>query len=342
MADQDDVDERFRRLMAEFEAPPSEPLPKPSRASMREVKREAKRRKKAASQPPPPVLPHRAYLAEPLTKPRRPRGERVRTVLIGAAVLALLGGLVYVQYVRSPSTDAGGAPAAASSPDLPTPGVDQADAPLGTPPEVEDQPGRYAFVSTQTGSSAPVAYDPCRPIRYVVRTAHAPRGASRLIGDAITRMSSATGLTFVAAGSTDEIPSEERAPYQPSVYGDRWAPVLLAWATEEEYPTLSVSGGVLGAAGSQPYGVAGGPEIFVTGQAAFSAEWFAQQMRTSSGYAEAEAVVLHELGHVLGLAHVPDKSQIMFEMERPQVTKLGVGDLAGLARLGGGACEPRA
>jgi hypothetical protein len=339
MAEQDDVDERFRRLMAEFDPTPAEPLPRPSRASMREVRREAKRRKKAAALPRRPVEPHRAYLAEPRTRPPRQHSERTRTIVIGIAVLAIMSGIVYYQWFRNPTLPAAAGPATSSDSSRPTPGVDEADAPLGTPPVVEDQPGRYAFISTQAGSSAAVGYDPCRPIRYVVRTAHAPREASRLIADAMASLSSATGLRFVAAGRTDEVPTQERAPFQPSTYGDRWAPVLIGWATAQENPTLA--DGVIGVAGSHPDSVPGGPKIFVTGDAAFSAEWFQQQLRTSKGYAEAEAVVLHELGHVLGLGHVPDKSQVMFEMERPQVTKLGVGDLAGLARLGGGACEPR-
>jgi hypothetical protein len=339
MAEQDDVEEQFRSLMAEFDPAPPEPLPRPSRSSLREVKREAKRRKKAAAMPPRPVEPHRAYLAEPRTAPRRPHSERTRAIAIGVTVLAIMAGIIWFQWFRSPSLTPAADPAGSSSTSRPTPGVDEAEAPLGTPPHIEDQPGRYAFVDTQAGSSAAVAYDPCRPVRYVVRTAHSPRQASRLIADAMATLSSATGLRFVAAGRTDEIPTGDRAPFQPSRYGDRWAPVLIGWATAQENPTLA--DGVIGVAGSTPDGVPGGPTIFVTGDAAFSAEWFQQQLRTAKGYTEAEAVVLHELGHVLGLGHVPDRSQIMFEMERPQVTKYGVGDLAGLARLGGGACEPR-
>jgi predicted Zn-dependent protease len=115
--------------------------------------------------------------------------------------------------------------------------------------------------------------------------------------------------------------------------------VLIGWDTQKENSRLN--GTVIGFGGSSSAGVTGGPLVYVSGNVALSAEWYASVLRTPKGYAQGEAVLLHELGHLLGLGHVPDKSQIMFEMERPQVTKLGVGDLAGLAKLGGGACEPR-
>jgi hypothetical protein len=107
MAEQDDVDEQFRRLTAGLDTPAVEPLPKPSRASMREVKREAKRRKKAASQPPRPVEPHRAYLAEPLGgrrgRPSRIRSERLRTALILTVVAAVLAAIVWFQLTNGGS-----------------------------------------------------------------------------------------------------------------------------------------------------------------------------------------------------------------------------------------------
>jgi hypothetical protein len=50
-------------------------------------------------------------------------------------------------------------------------------------------------------------------------------------------------------------------------------------------------------------------------------------------------VVLHELGHLVGLAHVNDPQQLMYSRGSTS-NGLGPGDLAGLARLGEGACAP--
>ena len=50
------------------------------------------------------------------------------------------------------------------------------------------------------------------------------------------------------------------------------------------------------------------------------------------------AVVMHELGHVLGLDHVDDRDQLMYD-ENVGQTELGPGDRAGLAALGAGRCE---
>jgi predicted Zn-dependent protease len=79
----------------------------------------------------------------------------------------------------------------------------------------------------------------------------------------------------------------------------------------------------------------------VTGVALFDSDWFDRTLTEPQGYARAESVLLHELGHVVGLGHVTDRKQIMFAMETPSVTRYAAGDLAGLAKLGAGVCEPR-
>lgn len=355
MADSDDVDEQFRRLVADLDSPEQAALPKPSRASMREVKREAKARKKAAAAPPRPVEPHRAYLAGPPAKAPRARSERARTILVGVIVLAVMSGLIWFQWFRGPGTDPGPSAAtptatapssSAATPstvpagsDHPTPGREAAAAPLGKPPTVADAPGKYAFISKQKGSSAPVAYDPCRPIHYVVNRTHQPAQGARLVTDAVAALSAATGLRFVADGTTKEPASFDRDAYQPDRYGDRWAPLLIAWPTGAEQPDFV--GNNIGEAGSQYVYVNGGPRVYVTGVALFDSDWFARTLTEPRGYARAESVLLHELGHVVGLGHVTDQSQIMFAMETPSVTRYAAGDLAGLAKLGAGACEPR-
>ena len=95
--------------------------------------------------------------------------------------------------------------------------------------DVPSKRGPYEFVSMQPGSDAPVTYDPCRPIHYVVNHTGQPNDAENLVTDAIERISEVTGLQFVADDLTDEEIVPDRQPYQPDRYGDRWAPVLIAW-----------------------------------------------------------------------------------------------------------------
>ena len=66
-----------------------------------------------------------------------------------------------------------------------------------------------------------MTYDPCRPIRYVVRPDNAPTNGLQLIQQAVAQVSDATGLEFVYEGPTTEGPGERR-PYQPGRYGERW------------------------------------------------------------------------------------------------------------------------
>jgi hypothetical protein len=345
MADSDD--DEFRRIVEGLEPGTAAPSPKPSRESLREVKREAKQRAKQrtsrSSTTPTPELP-RAWRAGP-SEPRRRVSERTRTVAVLGIVALVVAGLFYVQTSLGHKDEAD--PAAATGPasstappsSYPTPGHEAAARPLGTPPKVRDARGRYAFTAKQKTGSEPVAYDPCRPIHYVVNPVHEPNEGARLLSEAFAAVSAATGLRFVSDGTTTEPTGFDRETFQPARYGDRWAPVLITWPTGSEQPDFV--GQNIGEAGSAYVNVDLGPRVYVTGEAQFDSDWFIRTLSQPKGYARAESVVLHELGHLVGLAHVTDRSQIMFAMETPSVTRYAAGDLAGLARLGAGACEPR-
>ncbi|GAA1243334.1 matrixin family metalloprotease [Oryzihumus leptocrescens] len=211
------------------------------------------------------------------------------------------------------------------------PDAGQIDHPIGTPAHADAHGHLYLFERHQPGSAAPVTYDRCRPIHYVVRTAGEPAGGSAAISNGIRELEETTGLRFVFDGATTEVPSEHRPAYQPARYGDRWAPVLIAWVTPQEVPRFSAH--ELGDGGSAEYGPAAGTRAYVTGQVRLASAKLAQD-----GARVMRATVLHELGHLVGLAHVSDPSQLMFPTVRSGLTDFGAGDRAGLAELGSGPC----
>lgn len=195
----------------------------------------------------------------------------------------------------------------------------------------------FQFRQLQPGSTTPVAFDPCRPIPYVVRADGAPANSSELLTAALASVSAATGLQFVDNGATDETPSEVRANFLPERYGDRWAPVLIAWSSPLEYPGLS--GPVIALAGNQPVTADDDGQLaLVSGQVVLDTEQLTELLTFNSGRSVAIATITHELGHLVGLAHVNDERQLMYPSARPLVTSFGAGDLTGLAALGTGRC----
>ena len=218
----------------------------------------------------------------------------------------------------------------------PTPGKDSAAKPLGTPMAAPGT-GTYDFMAFQSDGITPVAYDPCRPLHYVIRPDNAPVGGEQLIADAVARISQVTGLQFVYDGPTDEAPSDQREPFQPDRYGDRWAPVLISWDTVAEQADFATE--VAGLGGSLSASLGDGPSVYVTGAVALDAAQFAEILTRPGGAQDARAIVLHELAHVLGLAHVSDPTQLMYP-EQSTVHDFAAGDLTGLARLGSGECVP--
>ncbi|SFT99190.1 Matrixin [Geodermatophilus amargosae] len=287
--------------------------------------------------------PRRAWEGGP-PQPPRLWSPAVRGVLSVALVLVLPLGAAVLAGPRPWPWEAGSAstspdvpaPGVGATADRPTPGHEAADAPLGTP-AAASATGTYAFVEHQsTDDAVPVAYDPCRPVHWVMRPDGAPPGATGLAEEALSRLSAATGLRFVFDGTTDEAWSQDRAPFQPGRYGDRWAPVLLTWATPDEVPALE--GTVAGVGGSQA-AAAGATWVYVTGAVAVDTGWTDTVAGSAEGRAAIRAILMHEFAHVLGLDHVDDPAELMHPEYRGQ-EGFGPGDLAGLAELGRGACAP--
>ena len=220
---------------------------------------------------------------------------------------------------------------------VPPRGVEAAAEPLGTPPAGNGS-GSFRLQESPDPGQDFVAYDPCRPVHYVIRPENSPAGGEKLVHEAVAEISAASGLRFVFDGHTAEGPSRDREKYQPDRYGKRWAPILLTWSAPAETPGLA--GDVAGLGGSEYAHIPGHPFVYVAGQVMLDAPGLAPVLGYPGGAELVRAVVIHELGHVLGLGHVDDPGQLMHE-DNVGLTQLADGDRAGLALLGTGACVPQ-
>jgi hypothetical protein len=280
----------------------------------------------------------RSYGApDPLKGTPGGRRGRARRWLTAVSVIAVLAALV-VGAQRLGINPLAGPGVAARPVNGPMPGLEEAPEPLGSPPPLAvPASASYRFESTQADGITPVTWSPCRPIHYVVRDLHAPPGGRLALTQAIAAVSAATGLTFVDDGPTDEAPSSQREPYQPDRYGDRWAPVLIAWATPNEVPDFGID--IAGEAGAVRVTTPSGDSTYVSGVVYLDPTKYTE-IAVRSGQAVADSIILHELGHLVGLAHVNDPAQLMWPRGNTAgFTTYQPGDAAGLRALGLGSCQ---
>ena len=290
-------------------------------------------------------MPWRGAYASALDEQRRSQEQRrshgwrrwPKIVTSALVVLGIIGAAAWLQSSGTLKPAVGNALTSRPA-NWPTPGQEESDHPLGVPAPLVASSGSYRFVAHQSDGATPVAYDPCRPVHYVIRRQGEPAGGDQIITDAVLRVSQATGLRFVYDGATSEAPSRQRASYQPDRYGNRWAPVLISWVTPNENPDFAAD--VTGEGGSTHTGLPNRPSAFVTGAVELDAGQLTRVLQRPGGNRVVRAVVLHELGHLVGLDHVTAANQLMYPQTRPGVTDFGAGDLTGLAALGRGTCLP--
>lgn len=198
-----------------------------------------------------------------------------------------------------------------------------------TPAEALADPRGFKFLSLDPATETPVRYDPCTSIPYVINPESAPAGGLKDIHQAVELTAAASGLSFVYEGETDEAVGGDRPPYQPDRYGRRWAPVLIGWMPHDS-AIFEVDD--VGVAGSAIVQNDAGRLVYVTGRIALNG---AEQL--ANGFAPGKTwgkVILHELGHLVGLDHVPDPAQVMHSSLVSSPAIWGAGDEAGLRQLG--------
>jgi ribosomal protein L24E len=184
----------------------------------------------------------------------------------------------------------------------------------------------YSYLETQ-GNQLPIRWNPCQTINYEVNLTFAPPDGLSLLQQAFSDLASSTGINFNYIGTTSQFPSSQRSDFATGPGGSTiWAPVLVAWEPTG-YTDFMPSGGVIGEGGATP-AWNGQQWVYVTGQASITSSYALTQEQIVS-------LIHHELGHVLGLGHVADPSEVMNPVDNGNApTAYQWGDLLGLAHLG--------
>lgn len=259
---------------------------------------------------------------------------------VGAAVLAPDG-----DAGTGPGNDLGGGPGDiagdvhAVDPECPADGH-IGSAVHGFAADGPPAPG-YAFLFADEQGCLPVRFNPCEPVPYVVNDALAPPGGVDDLREAFDRLAEATGMTFVDEGRTDEPLDHRRAAYQPERYGERWAPLLVGWSRLGSGQGPDAAGDDIIVAGrGSPQRVG---DVLVSGVLELNADVILNrdtQERLPGGFGEGITrgrVMLHELGHVVGLGHPASRAQLMYAELAEHTSssaQFGVGDRIGLRLVG--------
>jgi len=279
----------------------------------------------------PDGAPPRPDGAALVTPPRadHPRSRRLPdATLVGVLAIFLVGACVSL--------------ALAVAAPVPAPVAEPATGGAGRPGIADVVPtgsdGPYSFLAPTyvDGQRVPVRWNPCQPIEYQLHVVHGPPETASAIEGAIGLASDASGIAFRFDGTTHRgIAGMRQGRYLVDPLHTVFRPVLITVVPHAAFQRFDVPRRVL--AFTHPE----------RGSQTLDDEWVSGYVVVDGGirYASAgrwsmELVIAHELGHLLGLGHVKDPTELMFSTQVAEgvipspIDGYGPGDLAGLELVG--------
>ncbi len=172
-------------------------------------------------------------------------------------------------------------------------------------------------------------WESCRVVRWKFNDSRAPRGGLAQVEAGIRRIHAATGLEFTYAGKSDR----KANPYGDDISG---AALVIGWRPGRTFRKYVGSPQVVGLAGQRfvsGYRDAQGP-VYKTIQGGVILN---AGHRLGSGFGKGTTwgeVIVHELGHIVGLDHAASEKQVMYYSTTSYNANLGAGDLKGMRQLG--------
>src|SRR3954454_23376914 len=193
------------------------------------------------------------------------------------------------------------------------------------PAAVAGRPTDYS-VSTHLGQR--LRWNPCAPVHWRADLRNAPAGTLTALKSAVATLSSKSGIPFVYDGAATYVP-QRGGPSGP-------APLVISFGRRPGRPSASnyLTGG-----SNVGYGGFTATGAYVNGKAVY---------KITRGFAVIDAdrypflssrvkqgVLLHELGHAVGLNHAKYTSELMYPtISNSSPTGYSSGDLAGLRLVG--------
>jgi hypothetical protein len=201
--------------------------------------------------------------------------------------------------------------------------------------------------ASMPGKDPVLRWDPCQRITFKVNPRYAAsttRGRTAAVADvrgAVRRLHRATGFRFRFEGRTRHIPRDTSAGWYDRLPNTE---VVVAWVRQDRAGARSNklsragSGWVAGTGGYSYYtGKRNGRNIARIGRG-FVVLDAGQRRLFRPGFGSGSrrgSLLLHELGHVMGLEHVRATSELMYPTILRRVrSSYRSGDRAGLARVG--------